>query len=162
MHDHRYPASLTWSGSTAGGYDAYSRTHEVTCPPAGARLHLSADGAFLGDVSLLNPEQLLVAAASSCQLLSFLTVAARARLDVVDYRDEAEGLMPAEARPARLTRITLRPRVVLVGEASPERLEYLTEVAHRECYVANSLACEVVVAPTFVTGFSGETAGAQG
>jgi organic hydroperoxide reductase OsmC/OhrA len=162
VHDHRYVASLSWSGSTAAGYDGYLRTHEVTCPPATARLHLSADGAFCGDVSLLNPEQLLVAAASSCQLLSFLAVAARARLDVVSYRDEAEGLMPAEARPSRLTRITLRPRVVLASEASRERLAHLAEVAHRECYVASSLACEVVVVPTFLADVSGGTADAPG
>ena len=33
------------------------------------------DVAFRGDASLPNPEQLLVAAASSCQMLSFLAVA---------------------------------------------------------------------------------------
>jgi len=59
--------------------------------------------------------QLEVLAAASCQLLSFLAVAARARLDVVAYEDDAEGVMPEGDHPVRLTRIVLRPRIVLAA-----------------------------------------------
>ncbi len=51
-------------------------------------LAVSADPAFHGDDRLWNPEQLVVLATASCQLLSFLAVAARARLDVVRYEPE--------------------------------------------------------------------------
>ena len=34
--------------------------------------------------------------ASSCQMLSFLHLAAKARIDVVDYVDEATGVMPED------------------------------------------------------------------
>jgi len=43
----------------------------------------------------------VVLAAGSCQLLSFLAVAARARLDVVAYEDDAEGVMPEGDHPVR-------------------------------------------------------------
>ena len=75
-HVHTYRTSLTWDGTTSGGYKRYDRTHQLRAEPAAAGLTLSSDPAFLGDPTLLNPEQLLVAAASSCQLLSFLAVAA--------------------------------------------------------------------------------------
>lgn len=150
---HTYRTTLAWTGSTGAGYDRYDRTHRLTAPPAGAELVLASDPAFLGDPALLNPEQLLVAAASSCQLLSFLAVAARARLDVTAYRDEAEAVMPEDDPPVRITRIDLRPHVVLAdtgaSRPAPERLRHLTEVAHRECFIANSLASEVTVSPTF-------------
>ena len=84
-HTHTYRTELAWVGSTGVGYDAYDRAHRVDAAPAEAALDLSSDPAFRGDPARLNPEQLLVAAASSCQLLSFLAVAARARLDVVGY-----------------------------------------------------------------------------
>jgi organic hydroperoxide reductase OsmC/OhrA len=48
-----------------------------------------------------------VIAASSCQLLSFLAVAARAGVDVVAYDDEAEGVLPDRGQPVSITRITL-------------------------------------------------------
>jgi organic hydroperoxide reductase OsmC/OhrA len=144
---HRYTASCAWQGSTAGGYDTYERTHEAKAPPAPAALQLSSDPAFRGDPGLLNPEQLLVLAASSCQLLSFLAVAARARIDVIEYRDDADGEMPDDDLPMRVTRITLRPRITIRGDVDDARVRHLVEVAHRECFIANSLTTEVVVEP---------------
>lgn len=140
---HRYRTRVAWSGSTAGGYEAYDRTHSASAPPADTALRLAADPAFLGDPTLLNPEQLVVLAASSCQLLSFLAVAARARLDVRSYEDDAEAEMPEDDRPVRLTTITLRPRVVLGPGPTVDRVRHLLEVAHRECFIANSLRTEV-------------------
>jgi organic hydroperoxide reductase OsmC/OhrA len=147
---HRYAVTNSWSGSTAVGYDHYGRAHRAESPPADARLSLSSDPAFLGDPSLLNPEQLLLLAASSCQLLSFLAVAARARLDVVEYHDDAEAEMPEDDQPVRITRITLRPRITVRGEVTDARLTHLVEVAHRECYIANSVSSEIVIEPEFV------------
>lgn len=140
---HRYRTTLSWAGSTAAGYDAYDRTHTATADPVDAPLTLSSDPAFRGDPGLLNPEQLVVLAASSCQLLSFLAVAARARLDVRSYEDDAAAEMPEDDRPVRLTTIVLRPRVVLGPGPTVERVQHLLEVAHRECFIANSLTTEV-------------------
>ena len=149
---HRYAARLTWSGSTADGFDRYTRAHEATAPPAtdGQPLRLSADPGFHGDPAKLNPEQLLVLAASSCQLLSFLAVAARARIEVTGYEDDAEGEMPEDDRPMRVARITLRPTIT-VGPDAPgdERLRQLTDTAHRHCFIANSLTSEIRIEPTF-------------
>ncbi|HVM67539.1 MAG TPA: hypothetical protein VMU14_21885, partial [Acidimicrobiales bacterium] len=71
---HTYEAATRWEGSTGVGYDSYSRAHHVQCPPADAELAVSSDPAFRGEPARLNPEQLVLAAASSCQLLSFLAV----------------------------------------------------------------------------------------
>lgn len=154
---HRYHAHCSWSGSTAVGYDLYQRQHEAEAPPAGPRLSLSADPAFGGDPACLNPEQLLVLAAASCQLLSFLAVAARARLDVVAYDDDAIGEMPDDATPTSVTRIVLHPRITLAAPADEGRVRHLVIVAHRECYIANSLKTEVVVEPTIIEAFPHST-----
>lgn len=145
---HVYRAELEWSGSTATGYRGYDRAHRVTTPPAQRDLAVSADPSFKGDPALLNPEQLLLAAASSCQLLSFLALAARAGIDVVRYEDAAEAFMPATRERMRITRIVLRPRIVVAGEFDAARLEQLVHAAHDECYIANTLACDVDIEPT--------------
>ena len=146
MSVHRYAARCSWSGSTGQGYEAYDRTHRVFAPPAEDELTLSADPAFLGDERLLDPEQLFVMAASSCQLLSFLALAARARVDVVSYEDEADGVMDESDPPARVQRIVLRPRIVAPG-ASEERVLALVGKAHRLCYIANSVTTEIAIEP---------------
>ena len=102
-HTHTYRSCLSWQGSTGAGYDAYDRTHRVATPPAETDLVLSSDPAFRGSPGLTNPEQLLLAAASSCQLLSFLAMAARSRIDVVAYDDDAEAEMPEGEKPVRLS-----------------------------------------------------------
>jgi organic hydroperoxide reductase OsmC/OhrA len=145
---HRYTARASWRGSTGSGYDAYDRAHVVAAPPAEAELRLSADRAFLGDATSLNPEQLLVAAASSCQLLSFLALAARARVDVVSYEDDAEGVMDDAREQARIDRIVLRPEIEVAAGTSEERVLKLVERGHRLCYVANSLSTEIQVEAT--------------
>jgi organic hydroperoxide reductase OsmC/OhrA len=148
-HAHRYRATCSWAGSTGDGYGAYDRTHAAAAPPSETTLALSGDPAFRGDSRLLNPEQLVVLAASSCQLLSFLAVAATARIDVTEYTDDAEGVMPDDRGPMSITRIVLHPRITVRGDVSDARLVHLCEVAHRECFIANSLRTEITIEPTF-------------
>lgn len=143
MTTHTYDSTLEWSGRTQD-YDTYPRRHDLTV--AGRTLELSADAAFRGDPALPNPEQLVVAAASSCQLLSFLAVAARSGVEVLDYRDDARGEMPTDVHPMRLTRIVLRPRVRVTG-TTVERVERLLRKAHEQCYIANSLSTDVALEP---------------
>jgi organic hydroperoxide reductase OsmC/OhrA len=147
-HVHTYRASLRWEGSTADGYAAYPRAHEVRTPPARASLHLTSDVPFRGDADLTNPEQLLLASASSCQLLSFLAVAARAGVDVVAYTDDAEAFMPVTREPMHVERIVLRPRVVVRGDVDDETVLRLLEAGHDGCFIANSLKSEVLLEPT--------------
>ena len=147
MTEHRYRSSLSWSGSTGVGYEDYDRTHHMRVPPADAPLELSSDPAFRGRPELANPEQLLLAAASSCQLLSFLAYAARSRIDVVAYEDEAEAVMPEDDRPMRITRIVLRPRIV-VASGDHDRVRTLVDKAHHACFIANTLNAEMLIEPT--------------
>ncbi|NYI71913.1 organic hydroperoxide reductase OsmC/OhrA [Naumannella cuiyingiana] len=148
MAEHEYTAAINWSGTTRGGYRSFSRTH--TASLAGASdLTMSADAAFRGDADLTNPEQLLVVAASSCQMLSFLASAARAGVDVVGYEDLARGRMPLRDGQMSITDIELRP-VIQVRGADGDAVEDLVHVAHERCYIANSLRSEVRVIPKIV------------
>jgi len=97
---------------------------------------------------------LVVLAAASCQLLSFLAVAARARVDVVAYEDKAVGLMPEDDLPVRLTRIELHPTITVAGEANEDKIRRLVEVAHQECYIASSLLSDITVEPIIVRALS--------
>lgn len=96
----------------------------------------------------MSPEQLLLAAAVSCQRLSFLAAAAaRARIDVVAYEDDAEAVMPRADPPLRITEARLRPRITVRARASEARVRTLVGVAHRECFIAESLPSEAPIEP---------------
>jgi organic hydroperoxide reductase OsmC/OhrA len=150
MNPHRYATRLHWTGSTGLGWEGYDRTHTAVAPPAEQEVRLTT-GESKGDPAILNPEQLVVMAASSCQMLMFLHLASKARIDVVEYEDAATALMPMDEEPVRLVEVALRPRIVVAGEASEERVHKLVQTAHEHCYVANSLNSEITIEPTVET-----------
>jgi organic hydroperoxide reductase OsmC/OhrA len=147
MSTHRYETQLRWSGSTGLGWDAYTREHTATAPGVESAVEITT-GESKGDPSVLNPELLLLMAASSCQMLWFLDVASRARVDVVEYRDDAIALMPLDQEPVRITEIELRPTIAVNGEVSEERVRKLVDTAHRHCFIANSLTARMTITPT--------------
>lgn len=145
---HRYQTHLTWAGSTGVGYHDYDRAHGLRTPPAENELALSADPHFRGDARRTNPEQLLLAAASSCQLLAFLALAARAGIDVTAYTDDASAEMPVTAGPMRISAVVLRPQIVVAHGCDLTRVRALVDEAHEDCYVANTLNATMRVDPT--------------
>lgn len=145
--DHAYYSKLSWRGTTSVGADGYQRTHRVVMPPGRSELVLTSGAVLEGSAALANPEQLLLAATSSCQLLSYLAYAAAARIDVLSYEDHAEALMPADAKPMRITHIVLRPHITVADGADAGRATRLVERAHRACFIANTLNAEVKLEP---------------
>ena len=138
----RFSAHTSWSGSTAQGWEHYDRAHEARAEPADQALTVTT-AERLGDPAHLNPEQLLLMAASSCQLLWFLHLAAKARIDVVRYEDRCEAEMPGD----RIARVVLRPEIAIAGDVAEERVLRLCEQAHRHCNIAKSLSCPVELEP---------------
>ncbi len=110
-------------------------------------LRLSADPAFRGDPTRHNPEQLLLAAASSCQLLSFLALASRKGMDVLAYSDGAEAVMPTDVTPVWITDIVLRPQILVARGTDHEQVLRLVDRAHEQCYVADTLNAGVRLEP---------------
>jgi organic hydroperoxide reductase OsmC/OhrA len=102
------------------------------------------------DASAVDPEEMFVAALASCHMLWFLSLAARAGFTVERYLDDAVGTLTrrADGRVA-VTAVTLRPQVAFGGARMPSPAEHedLHHRAHDECYIANSVACELHCEP---------------
>lgn len=147
---HLFESHVEWSGSTGAGFDNYGRDFTGGAVSSESPLKISADPGFAGNPAALNPEQLLLLAASACQLLSFLASAALSRIDVVEYQDSATAEMPVDEKPIRVSRIRLRPKITIAGEARSDRLERLVKTAHKNCFIANSVNSEVVIEPEFI------------
>lgn len=150
MTTHSYETQARWSGTTAGGIRSYSRNHVITTPPASADLNLTADPSFRGDADRWNPEQLIVAAASSCQMLSFLGAAARAGVTILGYEDTAVSRLLVDASPARLDTVSIDATVTVPPGTDHAEIVRLAQTAHEHCFVANSLAVPVEVSTTVV------------
>jgi organic hydroperoxide reductase OsmC/OhrA len=90
---------------------------------------------------------MLVAALSSCHMLSFLHLARMAGFTVTAYADHAEGTT-GDIAPGRLavTKVKLRPKIEWAGAApNKEELDHLHHEAHDICFIANSVKTDVIV-----------------
>ena len=130
-------------------YDTYSRDHELAMG-AGTTLAASAAAEYRGNAERANPEDLLVAALSSCHMLTFLAICARQQHVVDRYDDEAEGhLEKGPDGRTWVTRVVLRPRVQFATgtEVDERALATLHAGAHRGCFIASSVKTQVTVEP---------------
>ena len=147
-----YTASLGWQSDGNFQSGTYSRVHELRFD-GGAVVRGSSSPHSVripwSDPAGVDPEEMLVAAASACHMLWFLFLAQREGLDVLRYTDDAVGTMGADQNGrAFIDRITLRPRIAFGGAApAGDLLDRLHHAAHDKCYIANSLRAEVVVEP---------------
>ncbi|HSD44152.1 MAG TPA: OsmC family protein [Burkholderiales bacterium] len=149
---HSYEARIAWKRNGATFTDnRYSRGHEWTFD-GGVTVRASSSPLTVplphSVAEAVDPEEALVAATSSCHMLWFLSLAARRGFVVDGYSDDASGVMEKNADgKLAFTRITLRPRIEFVGDKLPsaDELAALHHRAHEECFIANSLKCDVVV-----------------
>lgn len=146
MSEHKI--TLEWKRDTEGfSYDTYSRDHMLVFE-GGARVPASAAPAYRGNPAHVNPEDALVAALSSCHMLTFLAVAAKKQFVVDQYSDHAVGFLEKNQKEKlAITRVILRPRIVFGGPTPPttEQITALHERAHSDCFIANSVTTDVTV-----------------
>jgi len=146
MSEHR--SRVVWSrGDHDFSYETYSRDH-VWRFEGGVEVPASSAPSFFGTAERVDPEEALVAALSSCHMLTFLALAARKRLVVESYEDDAVGVMEKNADgKLAVTRVVLRPRITWGGGESPDdgTVDRMHHQAHEHCFIANSVRTEVVM-----------------
>jgi organic hydroperoxide reductase OsmC/OhrA len=138
---HDYQLKLEGTGPKTGILEAEGLPPlEVASPPE-----------FGAPKGIWSPEHLYVASLSSCLMTSFRVIAEIARVEVLEYSDQATGHMRrGEDRLYRMEKVTLRPRVVIADPDQVEKAHRLLEKADQVCLISRSVNSEVVVEPTVV------------
>ena len=151
MSEHK--VTVDWKRETPDfAYETYNRDHDWRFD-AGITVRASANPAYLGSESCVDPEEAFVASLSSCHMLTFLAIAARKRYVVDGYHDEAVGVLAKDAAGRlAMTRVTLRPLVRFGVDKvpGPEELRQLHDQAHHACFIANSVNFPVRCEPRIV------------
>ncbi|MBE0661981.1 MAG: OsmC family protein [Bacteroidales bacterium] len=155
MHgQHRYNATIKWTGNLGTGTDNfrnYERSHRISIENKPDILG-SSDPAFRGDKSRHNPEDLLVASLSSCHMLWFLHLCSEKGVIVLDYTDNATGIMVETSNGGgQFTEVTLNPIVVVKENSMIDKANELHKKANKLCFNANSVNFPVRHNPTTKT-----------
>lgn len=143
----KHSARVVWERATEDfEIKTYNRDHRWEFP-GGESVNASSAPGFLGNADYVDPEEALAASLSSCHMLTFLYVAAKAGYTVDRYVDDAqcETGRNEEGRFA-VVRAVLNPKIEFSGDApAADELATMHEQAHRDCFIANTVKCPVDV-----------------
>ena len=99
----------------------------------------------------MDPEEVLVAAISSCHMLTFLSIAAKKKFIIDTYVDDALSTMEKnEQGRFWISRVELRPDIVFSGDKKPTliQIEKMHELSHDQCFIANWVKTKVTIETT--------------
>ncbi len=138
---HQYAVTVKWTGNRGEGtstYRGYDRSHKIISANKDDIL-CSSDPVFRGDKTKYNPEELLVAALSSCHMLSYLHLCADSGIVVIDYFDNPTGLMiESKDGSGHFSEVTLNPVVTVTDSSMIDKANGLHRRANELCFIANS------------------------
>ncbi|MDD1824229.1 OsmC family protein [Photobacterium sp. ZSDE20] len=96
----------------------------------------------------VDPEEAFIAAIASCHMLTFLGIAAKQKYVIESYVDDVIGVLEEDdSGRSSVTTVTLRPKIVFIGSKVPTsvQLDKLHHLAHKNCFIANSVKTEIKV-----------------
>ncbi len=139
---HNYHLTVKWTGNKGTGtsnYRGFERSYSIIIDDKTEILG-SSDPAFLGDKTKHNPEDLFVASLSSCHMLWYLHLCAEAGVIVINYIDNATGIMMETLDGGgHFTEVTLNPIVTVSNILMVEKATELHKRANELCFIANSV-----------------------
>ena len=151
MSSHFYKTTINWTGNLGTGtssYKAYGRNHEISADDK-PTISASSDPTFRGDRMRYNPEELFVSSISSCHMLWYLHLCSEAGIIVIDYSDNATGIMrEAQDGSGKFIEVTLHPAVIVSDASMIEKANALHHNAHEMCFIANSCNFPILHKPT--------------
>jgi len=140
--EHQYKTNLVWAGNKGSGtmdYRSYDRDFVVSIENK-APISGSSDSVFLGDKTKYNPEDLLLSSISSCHMLWYLHLCSKNGIVVIEYKDNAVGIMEESADGSgKFKEVTLNPEVLIADKAHIDQANALHADANKMCFIANSL-----------------------
>jgi len=148
----KYTAKIVWQRGEQEHFidQKYTRAHQWSFD-GGACIAASSSPSIVplpySVEENVDPEEAFIASLSSCHMLFFLQLAAKNKLIVDKYVDQAIGVMAKDKNgKISMTKVTLRPHVQFSDDNQPSKaqLEQLHHQAHDQCFIANSVKTQVV------------------
>lgn len=140
MIQHTFTTTVSWQGgrNEVGHLNGDILEHDVSIPS-------SLGGTGKGT----NPDELLVAAASSCMTISLAAALERAHLTPTKIEMQSDGHAVFDQKRFQMKKITHYPKIFLSNEQDIKKLErritHLINIADKNCMVSNSLKGNVQI-----------------
>ncbi|MFX1606046.1 MAG: OsmC family protein [Promethearchaeota archaeon] len=128
---HEYRGTVDWKQGRVGVLSIKGKPEvEVSTPPE-----------FDGPEGIISPEDLFVAAATSCHMTTFVAFSKKMRFDFKSFSCEGHGTLERVGKGFQFTRILLKTKVEVENEDLIPKAERALELAEKYCLVSNSMKC---------------------
>jgi organic hydroperoxide reductase OsmC/OhrA len=145
-------ANIKWEKQTTENFidNKYSRVHQWKFD-GGMKFKASASPEIvpepMSDPSFIDPEEAFIACVSSCHMLFFLSIAAKKKIVIKKYEDNATAVFEKdETGKVAILSINLNPKIEW-GENSKldiKEIEAIHHLAHSSCFIANSIKSKII------------------
>jgi peroxiredoxin-like protein len=142
MENHVYNVNLRWNNDRKGTLSSPELpiSIEVATPPEFDK----------GMPNIWSPEHLFTASVVSCFMTTFLAIAEYSKFDFISFKCDSEGILEKIEGKYLMTKIILRPELVISNQGKTENAQRILEKSEKACLISNSIKTEVLVYPTFI------------
>jgi peroxiredoxin-like protein len=104
-----------------------------------------------------SPEHLLVAAANSCLMTTFLAIAENSKLQFEHFESKATGKLEIVDGKYMISEITLKPVLVISSGEDQEKALRILQKSEAACLISNSLKSRIIFEPEVKESFPANT-----
>jgi peroxiredoxin-like protein len=135
MEKHSYNLTLQWKEGRIG---------QMASPELPTGIEVATPPEFdKGVPGIWSPEHLYTASVLSCFMTTFLAIAEYSKLEFIDFKCSAEGILEKVDGKFLMTEITLHPEVTIAEEDNTNRALRIMEKAENACLISNSIKTTV-------------------
>lgn len=109
---------------------------------------IAAPPEFRGPEGVISPEDLFVASAAVCLLMTFITMSGKVRAKWTSYRNNTIGILQQqESQDYLFTELQVDVYITIPTEKEIARVEKALELTKKHCLVTNSMKTDVMIIP---------------
>ena len=128
---HEYKVTVEWKQGRVGDLSVEGKPKvEVASPPE-----------FEGPEGIISPEDLFVAAATSCFMTTFVAFTKKMRFEFKSFECDGYGTLERVDKGFQFTKLLLKAKVEVMSEDLKPKAERALELAGKYCLVSNSMKC---------------------
>lgn len=137
---HYYEVNVNWQNDRKGIMDSpvLADKLEVATPPEFNK----------GMPNIWSPEHLLVAAANSCLMTTFLAIAENFKLEYHSFKSNGVGKLEKVDGKFMISEITLKPVIEISDLAEQEKALRVLNKSEAACLISNSIKAKIIFEPT--------------
>lgn len=137
--EHHYNVKVTWKEGKIG---------ELSSKELNDKIKVATPPQFPGGVEgIWSPEHLFTAAVSSCFMTSFTAIAEYSKFEFESLDVESSGVMSKEDGKFVMSKVILKPLLLIRDETQIKKAHRLLEKAEEICLISRSIKSEIEFHP---------------